>query len=242
MSRSRQPDGGEILRLHMGYFGTLEEAEKWAQLLHSTYPQAVASLAPAHLRQPDPGVPTLHPAEPVAPSLHPPVRDVALTDTQVLRVLETRAARSSERSSIEETTGISVVRPEDTDTRRILKEAVIQGAPVSFAVQLRWSVQPIELAAVPFLSIFRAYKLYISEAHREGRSWQSLRLGFFTDAISAKQVAHYVRSSFPSVAVIPVTEEECKFAEGNGISVGSLNAAAPAPVDVKTDVRRAGHS
>ena len=111
MSRSRQPDGGEILRLHMGYFGTLAEAEKWAQLLHSTYPEAVASLAPAHLRQPDPGVPTLHPAEPAAPSLHPPVRDVALTDTQVLRVLETRPARSSERSSIEETAGISVVRP-----------------------------------------------------------------------------------------------------------------------------------
>jgi hypothetical protein len=35
-----------------------------------------------------------------------------------------------------------------------------------------------------------------------------LRLGFFTDAVSAKQVAQYVRSEFTSVSVVPVTERE----------------------------------
>ena len=35
-----------------------------------------------------------------------------------------------------------------------------------------------------------------------------LRLGFFTDAISAKQVAYYVRSEFSSVAVVPVSPQE----------------------------------
>jgi len=58
------------------------------------------------------------------------------------------------------------------------------------------------------LTIFRAYTLYLTESRLEGRSWYSLRLGFFRDAISAKQVASYVRSDFSSVAVVPITEEE----------------------------------
>src|SRR6185437_5060931 len=43
---------------------------------------------------------------------------------------------------------------------------------------------------------------------REGRKWYGLRLGFFNDAISAKQVAYYVRSEFNSVAVVPVSPQE----------------------------------
>jgi hypothetical protein len=35
-----------------------------------------------------------------------------------------------------------------------------------------------------------------------------LRLGFFTDAVSAKQVAHYVRADFSTVSVVPVTVRE----------------------------------
>lgn len=225
-SRSRQPDGSESLRLHMGYFGTLAEAEKWAQLMRTSYPQAVASLAPAHLRQPDPEIPTLSPAEPVAACQEPPAANLALSDTEVLRVLETRRATPGESGHEDEVAGISVVRPEDTNTRRILKEAVVRDAPVSFAVQLQWSAQTIELAAVPSLSIFRAYKLYVIEGYREGRSWESLRLGFFNDAISAKQVAHYVRSSFPSVAVVPVTQDERKFGDGHPLRLPSPSAPA----------------
>ena len=81
-------------------------------------------------------------------------------------------------------------------------------APVSFAVQLQWSVQPAELDKVPPLAIFSAYTLYTVEGSRDGRKWYGLRLGFFSDAISAKQVAHYVRSEFASVAVVPVSPQE----------------------------------
>jgi hypothetical protein len=35
-----------------------------------------------------------------------------------------------------------------------------------------------------------------------------LRLGFFSDAVSAKQVAYYVRSDFKTVSVVPVTTIE----------------------------------
>src|SRR5258706_7617365 len=76
---------------------------------------------------------------------------------------------------------------------------------VAYAVQLRWSVQAIDLSLVPQLAIFAAYTLYGVEGNRDGRRWYGLRLGFFTDAVSAKQVAHYVRSEFHAVSIVPVT-------------------------------------
>jgi len=133
----------------------------------------------------------------------------ALTDTQVLRYLETR--RSDEEGRPGEDApdaSISLLKPDDTGTRRALKEAVTHNAPVSFAVQLQWAVQPVELDKVPPLAIFSAYTLYTVEGSREGRKWYGLRLGFFSDAISAKQVAYYVRSEFASVAVVPVSPQE----------------------------------
>jgi hypothetical protein len=123
-------------------------------------------------------------------------------------MLETRRADEGDKGSDDANSGISLLKPDDTQTRRALKEAVIDNAPVSFAVQLQWSVQPVELSKVPPLAIFSAYTLYTVEGSREGRKWYGLRLGFFSDAISAKQVAYYVRSEFTSVAVVPVSPAE----------------------------------
>jgi len=141
--------------------------------------------------------------------------DSTLTDTQVLRFLEIRreeedTARSQPvvHADAAAESGISLLKPDDTGTRRALKEAVSHNDPVSFAVQLQWSVQPVELDKVPPLAIFSAYTLYSVEGSREGRKWYGLRLGFFNDAISAKQVAYYVRSEFASVAVVPVSPQE----------------------------------
>ena len=89
-----------------------------------------------------------------------------------------------------------------------------------FAVQLMWSVKPIDIAKVPQLAIFTAYTVYAAEGSRDGRRWYGLRLGFFTDAVSAKQVAHYVRSEFSTVSVVPVTMREREHA--------NLAAARPA--------------
>ena len=90
--------------------------------------------------------------------------------------------------------------------------AVLESAPRNekpcFAVQLVWSVQAIDMAQVPQLAIFSAYTLYGAEGNRDGRRWYGVRLGFFTDAVSAKQVAHYVRSEFATVSVVPVTPRE----------------------------------
>ena len=149
----------------------------------------------------------LMPAPPM-PSVEA-AEDAVFTDTQVLKFLETRRADGDAGSHVDAETGsISLLKPDDTGTRRALKQAVVDNAPVSFAVQLQWSVQPIELTKVPPLAIFSAYTLYTVEGSRDGRRWYGLRLGFFSDAISAKQVAYYVRSEFTSVAVVPVSPQE----------------------------------
>lgn len=144
----------------------------------------------------------------------PPAAPSSLSDTQVLRVLEERRADApavSGPQTAEERaaqSAIALLRPDDTRTMRALKDEVQQNATVQFAVQLDWSVTPIDLGSVPPLAIFSAYTLYTVESSREGRKWYGLRLGFFSDALSAKQVAYYVRSDFASVAVVPVPAAE----------------------------------
>jgi hypothetical protein len=148
-------------------------------------------------------------APPPRPAAAPqPPASGALSDTQVLKLLETRGPESGQQTADVSGGSIPFLKPDDTGTRRALQEAVANNAPVAFAVQLQWSVQPADLLKVPPLAIFSAYTLYTVEGSRDGRKWYGLRLGFFSDAISAKQVAHYVRSEFASVAVVPVSPEE----------------------------------
>jgi hypothetical protein len=166
----------------------------------------------------------------------PPRRESApanpsLSDTQVLKLLETRRAQESSAGPVElDDSGIPLLKPDDTGTRQALKEAVVTNTAVSFAVQLQWSVQQVELDKVPPLAIFSAYTLYTVEGSRDGRKWYGLRLGFFSDAISAKQVAYYVRSEFTSVAVVPVSPQERTRATEQDAA-----AALAAPVPTRSD-------
>jgi hypothetical protein len=161
----------------------------------------------------------------------PPAAEAGLTDTQVLKMLETRRAEHAQPLPVENDSGnIPLLKPDDTGTRRALKDAVTSNAPVAFAVQLQWSVQPPDLESVPPLAIFSAYTLYTVEGSRDGRKWYGLRLGFFTDAISAKQVAHYVRSEFASVAVVPVSPGEKARASDQDVAA-TLVGPAPARSD-----------
>jgi hypothetical protein len=161
-----------------------------------------------------------------------PAQNSSMSDTQVLKLLETRRPEGAEPQLSEPTEegGIPMLKPDDTGTRQALKEAVASNAPVSFAVQLQWSVQPVELDKVPPLAIFSAYTLYTVEGSRDERKWYGLRLGFFSDAISAKQVAHYVRSEFTSVAVVPVSPQE-KARATDQDTAAALAAPAPARSD-----------
>lgn len=191
-SRARRRDGSEQLYLHMGFFETLANAEKWARAVRGRHPDAIATAAPPAFRQ-----------------RFEPVDNESLTDTQVLNILETRQPAPAQSESDERVSEqIELVRPDDTGTRRALKEAVVRGMPVSFALQLHWSARPIDLSHVPQLAIFKAYALYVVESRSASRSCFFLRLGFFGDPVSAKQVASHVRSSFAAAAVVPVLDEE----------------------------------
>ena len=235
MGRARHADGNPCLYLHMGYFPTLQDAEKCAQIMRARYPQAFATRAPpALLRQASPDRPANSSVHAQPPVLHgiPPAEADALTDTQVLKILETRRVHPGELGkSLPERAEISLLRPDDTNTRRALKEAVVQGVPVSFVVQLCCSNEPITLGSVPSLDIFRAYTLYLTEGTHQGRRWHALRLGFFSDAVSAKQVAHYAHARFASVAVVPISEGERTRASKKPIALTLLAKPAQRSID-----------
>jgi hypothetical protein len=219
-SRSLLPEGTEQLYLHMGYFATMREAQKWVQVMRKPYPNAIATLAPAtHLQRRDSGIPTLT----AAAEGFAPVADQSLSDTQVMKILEKRHVAPREESTDESRSAdIALLRPDDTAVRRTLKEAVVQGAPVSFAIQLHWSAEPIKPSKLPALEIFKSHTLYTTESQRDGRRCYFLRLGFFTDAISAREIGSQVRSSFPSTAVVPVTEEERAHADHARLDASGL--------------------
>jgi hypothetical protein len=176
------------------------------------------------------------PPPPPAPKVAAAPAANDISDTQVLRLLETRRDVSADTAGAESAPAqdpahgaIPLLKPDDTGTREALKSAVTSNAPVLFAVQLQWSVQQVELDRVPPLAIFSAYTLYTVEGSRDGRKWFGLRLGFFSDAISAKQVAHYVRSEFTSVAVVPVSPQEKARATDQDRQAATVGAPALVP-------------
>ena len=211
-TRARQPDGSEQQYLHMGFFETLAYAERWARAVRGRHPDAIATLTPPAFWLPEAESSAGRSVDPGAES---PVRqsfapvDAELSDTQVLSILEARRAGPPPTDGREQgSEQIELLRPEDTGTRLALKAAVVRGAPVSFAVQLHWSARPIEAGSVPSLALLKAHTLYTVESRRANRSCFFLRLGFFRDPASAREVASLVRFSFVSAAVVPVLEEE----------------------------------
>lgn len=230
-TRELGPDGNEHFDLHMGYFETLAGAEKWVEGVRGRFPHAIATIAPtAFMRSPNAEVAGIQPADPepkvVESSAVTLAEGKSLSDTQVLRILETRyAVRGQDGGEERAREPITLLRPEDTGSRQALKAAVAQGSPVSFAVQLVWSAQPINLSRLPPLAIFKGHTLYATESRREGRSRHFLRLGFFDDPISAKQLAAEVHANFASAAVVPVSDQEVtrvREASKDGSSIPSL--------------------
>lgn len=139
---------------------------------------------------------------------------------------------------------VRLVTPEDTQTLRDIKLDAERNAPPSFAVQLLWSITPIDAANHPHLAIFDAYTLYNVEGSRHGHRWYGLRLGFFKDPNAATQVAYYVRSDYPTVAVVPVAQKERDHAAGKVGEVAPRSApTSPTPPQkpqLQTEIERSG--
>ena len=168
--------------------GKVLEGEAVLTLLTSTRPAPAARIMPVA-----PAAPAA-PAATVAPTAKPVVAPAEAP------VAPPRAASPPRPSAPTASRPAKATAPMASAAPRI--------EPALFALQLLWSVQAIDMGQVPQLAIFSAYTLYGAEGNRDGRRWYGLRLGFFTDAVSAKQVAQYVRSEFKSVSVVPVTDRE----------------------------------
>lgn len=77
-----------------------------------------------------------------------------------------------------------------------------------YAVQLKWSLSAVDPQTIPHHALFRQFTLYGVSVPRGAASEHGLRLGFFSNLHSAKQVADYVRHDFPHASVVPVSERE----------------------------------
>jgi hypothetical protein len=233
--RSRRvEDGRDRYRLHLGYFESREEAQRVLPVVRARYPASWVALAPPdsmgslddtnvaqfkfirqknaqaparpHIPAPEPvratpvkatlvaprsGPMSSRPATPTATST---VNRVPMTPAQVLQLLES-APRARKPAA--------AVQPASDSAAGTFAQGQ------KFAVQLVWSTTPVHTSKVPQLAIFEAYSLYSVQVERAGRRWYGLRLGFFKDPLSARQVALYARSDFSAAAVVPVSDREC---------------------------------
>ncbi len=193
----RMEDGRERFRLHMGHFASREEAERLLPMVRELYPAAwVGEMPGRRLRAVPAGASSPPPAPVAAPPPAPGAAPAPAAAPAPVAAFPGPAA------------DIDVLSPQDTQSWKDIRAQLKRDAPVQFAVQLMWSVTPIELASLPKLTIFDAYTLYRIEGNRDGRKWYGLRLGFFSDSDAAKQVAAYVRAEFTQVAVVPVSARE----------------------------------
>lgn len=215
-----------------------QQAEKTVPALLKLHPVAAAGseLPPvAHITVP----PTLQPV-PIATTAAPAAKPAREHGAAAQSLNSVRAAIASLDATAERKAAAAKAPLTDAQVLKVLEPSKpASAAPVvaltprneltMYALQLAWSVKPIAMAEVPPLAIFSAYTLYGAEGNRDGRRWYGLRLGFFTDATSAKQVAHYVRSEFASVSVVPVTLRERERA----LTAAQKAANNPMPAAVK---------
>ena len=211
-------DGRERFRVHLGYFASRAAAEQVLPIVRRSHPAALIAPTPrANMGSlDDTAIAKFRVLKPVEP---PPVLAPPLGGGRS-RLDSVRFSRSPP-----EYLEPPVLRP--TDAVRLPPRELSPAAAVTqqYAIQLVWTHEPLDVANIPWLAIFTGYLLYGVETAQSGRRWYGIRLGFFADAAAARLVAHYVRSDFKAVAVVPVSDREVTRASGAAISLTAVRAA-----------------
>jgi hypothetical protein len=132
----------------------------------------------------------------------------------------------------------SPVDVDSTQTLRVLTPLELNDDKQSkwFVVQLSRSEQRVDLSTVPHLDIFDEYHLYTVDSVEHGKVLHSLRLGFFSEEVSASVVAGYLKTYFNDSEIKRVaTAEYERFKERRPKSphTGGANGSRPA-VDSNT--------
>jgi len=178
-------DGRHRYRLHLGYFETRDAAERALPLVQSQHPTAWIAAAPrARLGSLD---------------------DTGTTDFRLIQAPASSFSAFTAADAPPPQRAAPAAPPAPV-------EAAQEEQPQRYAVQLIWSADRTSPADLPPIALFDAYTLYTVTCQRGGVRLFGVRLGFFRSAISASQVAVYVRSDFPSVAVVPVSDREFAYA------------------------------
>lgn len=205
--RARYPIANREVHLQqLGYFDSLEAAQAFLPRVEPQYPGAFVEQARAGtmtslddttiaefevLRRP----PAASPAAPAAPA------------SEATALLAPAAPPAS---------GTPAVAPLPAPEVRLPPDEPFKAASVQrYAIQLVRQPTPIDMTRVARPSIFRGYTLYRVQSERDGYRSYGLRLGFFTDAHSARLVAEYVKSQFPRSAAVPVSEREYTRVQGD---------------------------
>ncbi len=131
---------------------------------------------------------------------------------------------------------------DSTQTMRALTPLELADDQVSkwFVIQLAVSDDDFDPDQIPHLDIFEAYRLYAVIGLDKDRILHALRLGFFSDEISASAVTSYVKTHFEGAVVkrVSVAERE-RFAESRVAARKNIGAtgvhtiiemASPKPV------------
>jgi len=191
----------------------------------STKPMAPAvptpSVSPAVPATPAaPAIPTVStaptPAKPTAPAV-PAVSATPTAEQKVpVRVpavvpkLNAPVLRQAEESSKR------VPNLDATQTVFALTELELEDASASlwFVIQLSLAEEAFDPDTLPNLDIFSVYRLYSVAGIDQGRIMHALRLGFFTEEISAGAVASYLATFYdkPTIKRVSSAERE-RFAE-----------------------------
>ena len=99
---------------------------------------------------------------------------------------------------------------DSTQTLRVLTPLELHDDAQSkwFVVQLALSEQPVDLHTIPHLDIFDEYRLYTVAGLDQSRVLHSLRLGFFSEQVSADVVAGYLKTFFEAAEIKRVSGAE----------------------------------
>jgi hypothetical protein len=191
----------------------------------STKPMAPAvptpSVSPAVPATPAaPAIPTVSTAPTPAKPMAPAVPAVSATPTAEQKVpvrvpavvpkLNAPVPRQAEESSKR------VPSLDATQTVFALTELELEDASASlwFVIQLSLAEEAFDPDTLPNLDIFSVYRLYSVAGIDQGRIMHALRLGFFTEEISAGAVASYLATFYdkPTIKRVSSAERE-RFAE-----------------------------
>lgn len=99
---------------------------------------------------------------------------------------------------------------DSTQTIRTLTKDELEddARPKWYVVQLAISDQPVNLDAMPRLDIFEAYTVYSVAVMDDNRIRHALRLGFFSEEVSAMAVMGYLKTFFNEPSAVRIADAE----------------------------------